>query len=104
MRLTSLLLLLLSLLAVPGGTGQKASTDDCPVAINQISVSDAVLTQQRHLIRATAFDDGTDFLTPDTRAAKRALDGAVLFRPQAPGVIPAASHIILPPLRGPPVA
>ncbi|WP_322892159.1 MULTISPECIES: hypothetical protein [unclassified Yoonia] len=104
MRLTSLLVLVLSLLAVPAGSGQNAGTADRPVAISQISVADAVLTHQRHLIRAAAFDDGTDFMQPAARAAKRATDGAVLIRPQAPGVILAASHIVLPPLRGPPVA
>ena len=104
LRLTSILLLLLSLLAVPAGSGQKASTADRPVALSQISVADAVLTQQRHLIRATGFDDGIDFLTPASRATERAPDGAVVVQPHAPAMIPAASHTILPPLRGPPVA
>lgn len=104
LRLTSILLLLLSLLAVPAGSGQKAITADRPVVLSQTSVADAVLTQQRHLIRATAADDGTDFMTPKALVNRHATHEAVLIRPSARGVIRAVSHTILPPLRGPPAA
>ncbi|WP_322892334.1 MULTISPECIES: hypothetical protein [unclassified Yoonia] len=97
------MVLLLALCAAPTMPAQLLSGTDRPVADSQITAIDGVLIQQRQLLRAPlGQDDLTDFIAPVAVPETSPTGRVSVIWSASARANRAASHNILPPLRGPP--
>jgi type II secretory pathway pseudopilin PulG len=98
-----LVVLLLAMFAAPTMPAQTAIAEDRPVADHQIAAAEGVLAQQRQIACAPlAQDDPGDFTALNALTQLWSQGQASVIWANSPRVIAAATHHILPPLRGPP--